>query len=289
MRYSTSALLLSLLLLSGAARAQSLEVPNFEYAKDLCELREENRVFVHAPLSTREKIVKELRHRSDLFIVERPEEADFLLLFTYTPFADGSQDGNPLEANGPMAARAELTVVKFIKRSEEQVRPRILFFWSEQKSFHSVPIPLRGLSLNGFAMPRSGKSAATELIARLTLWAIHKRWPRNFYFDQFTNQLTISMGGKFEVDGTKAFLKELKTARGDAYMYKCARQPALLPAEGAIPKAPMPRIVIPDSIVTADRPPSEVTLGHPLIQNRPMLEEGRPRFIKRSRKRRKRH
>src|SRR5438105_5442462 len=44
-----------------------------------------------------------------------------------------------------------------------QVRPRILFYWSGQKSFHSIPLPLTGLSPNGFAMPRSGRSAAEEL------------------------------------------------------------------------------------------------------------------------------
>ncbi|HMG73156.1 MAG TPA: hypothetical protein VK582_06600 [Pyrinomonadaceae bacterium] len=66
--------LLVLLFLVGAAatHAQSLEMPKIEYANDLCELRIENRVFVQAPLSTRQALVKELREHSDLVIVERP-------------------------------------------------------------------------------------------------------------------------------------------------------------------------------------------------------------------------
>jgi hypothetical protein len=280
--------LFMLLLLSGAAHAQTMETPNIEYPNDLCALRAENRVFVHAPLSTRQKILKELSKHSDLLIVERPEEADFLILFTYTPFSDGSEDGNPLDGSGAITARAELTVVKFVNRSEEQVRPRVLFYWASQKSFHSIPIPLRGLSPNGFALPTSGKSAGGELIVRLAMWLIHKKWPRTFYFDQFTNQLTISTGGKLEIKGTKAFLNELKTARSDAYASRCVSRPALPLAAPEIPTRPAPHVVFPDPPAPAE-PPS-LTEGpqeaHPPTGNGPPSGEVRPRSVKRSRKER---
>jgi hypothetical protein len=271
------------LLLYGAAHAQGLEVPNIEYPNDLCELRRENRVFIHAPLATRQKLLKELREHSDLSIVERPEDADFLLLFTYTPFSDGTEDGGPPDAGGAMAARAELTVVKFVSRREEQARPRILFYWSEQKSFHSVPIPLKGLSPTGFASPRSGKSAAEELIVRLTLWAIHKKWPHNFYFDQFTNQLTISTGGKLEANGAKAFVKELKNARSDEYARRCAPRPVQPPDVGILPTSPTLRTV-PDPAATAEPYPTQRPGAYPPIKERPQLNEGRPRSVRRSKK-----
>lgn len=280
-------LLLLMLLLatfSGAAGAQTVEVPNVEYTNDLCELRGDNRVFVHAPLSTRQKIVKELREHSSLFVVERPEEADFMLLFTYTPFADDLTDGNPPDASGALAARAELTAVKFVNRGEGQVRPRIIFYWSEQKSFHSVPIPLRGLSPNGFAAPRSGKSAAGELIARLALWAIHKKFPRTFYFDQFSNQLTISTGGRLEVNGAQAFLKELKNARSDAYALRCVPKPSPPSAEGAMPAAHTPFLVIHDPLGVAEPLPDEPLRLYSPAENGPPLNEGRPRSVKNSKK-----
>ena len=290
MNYGTRTFLLfMLLLLSVVANAQTLEVPNIEYPNDPCELRNENNVFVHAPLSVRQRIVKELREHSNLFIVERPEEADFLLLFTYTPFAEGSADDSPPDVNGMTPARAELTAVKFVTRSEDQVRPRILFYWSAQKSFHSIPLPLSGLSPNGFAMPRSGKSAAGELIARFLIWAVHKSWPRTLYFDPFSNQLTISMDGKLEVKGIKAFIKELKNARSDAYVLRCTPQPTVAPVESAAPAIPLPSIVFPDTPSAVERPPAEWPQGSLLIQNRPVPNEGRPRSVKRSKKAGKGH
>ena len=277
-------LLFMLLLLSGAAGAQTFEVPNVEYPNNLCELRGDNRVFVNAPLSTRQKIVKELRGHSGLFVVERPEEADFMLLFTYTPFADDSMGGNPPDASGALASRAELTVVKFVNRGEEQVRPRILFYWSEQNSFHNVPLPLKGVSAAGFAAPRSGKGAAAELVARLALWAIHKKWPRTFYFDQFSNQLTISTGGRLEVKGAQAFLKELNNARSNAYALRCVSKPSPPANEGAIPAATTPLLVIPDPTRAAETLPDESLRLHPPAENVPPLREGRPRSVKNPKK-----
>lgn len=234
-----------MLLLAAVAvnNAQTFEVPNIEYPNDLCELRDENRVFVHAPLNTRQKIVKELRERSSLLIVERPEEADFLLLFTYAPFVDGSSDGTPSDANG---VRAELAVVKFVTDPEGKARPRILFYWSAQKSSRSIPVPFTGISPSGFATSRSGKGAAAELIMRLALWAAHKKFPTRFYFDQFTNQLTIRMGGTLEVKGIKAFLQSLKNARSDAYARRCLGPP---------------KLHIPRYIISPQPSPSRVTRG----------------------------
>lgn len=280
--FGVRAILLCMVLpLAGAAVAvaQSFEVPNVEYANDKCELRAENRVFVQAPLETHQKIVKVLREHSDLQIVERPEEADFMLLFTYTPFADGSPGDSPLEVSGAMTARAELAAVKFVNHSEGQLRPRILFYWTARKSFRSLPIPMQGLSPNGFAMPRSGKSAAAELIGRLALWAVNKKW-RGVYFDQFTNQLTISTGGKFEVNGAKAFLKELKDARSDAYARRCA-PPPVRPAEYTLIVRPTHRVVGPDLPTTVALPPAKrLRVYQPARNSRP-LSGRRPRTDKR--------
>lgn len=108
-------------------------------------------------------------------------------------------------------------MVKFVNYREDQVRPRILFYWSDEKSSRSVPLPFSGVSPNGFTRPRSTKSAVEELIARFAVWTFTKKWPNTFYFDALTNQLTISRGGKLETSAAKAFLKKLKEARGDSY------------------------------------------------------------------------
>ena len=276
-------LITSLLSIGALTNAQTFEVPNIEYPNDLCELRDENRVFVHAPLNTRQQIVKELREHSSLSIVERPEEADFLLLFTYSPFADGSAEGTPNDLN---AVRAELAVVKFVSKAEGQVRPRILFFWSAQKSFHSVPVPFTGISPNGFAKPHSGKSAAGELILRLTLWAVHKKWPTKFYFDQFTNQLTITMGGKLEVKGARAFLKALKNARSDGYARRCSA-PLALPTFGNVIPLGTSRLT---SALDSMKPAIPILATLPasaLLDSRQSNSDVRPRSVKRHHKRRR--
>jgi hypothetical protein len=216
-------LLLLMLLVSGAVKstAQSPEIPNIEYPTLPCELRNEHRVFVQAPLSTRDEIVKELRRHEEIIIAERPEDADYFLLFAYTFGEDG------LVETAGAVGYAEMTAVKFVRLSKDQVRPRILFHWQGKKISRSVPIPFHGLSPTGFSRPRSTGSAVTELIGRLAGWALTKRWPKTFYFDQLTNQLTISTGGKFETNGTRAFLKELKKARGESYVQRCTPPPAV--------------------------------------------------------------
>lgn len=283
MNYDVRTILLFTLLLSGAgaAGAQSFEVPNIEYPNDLCELRAENRAFVHAPLGTREKLLKELREHSDLLIVERPEEADFLLLFTYTPFYDGSADGQPPDVGGGMAARAELAAVKFVARDAGQVRPRILFYWSAQKSFRGVQLPLSGLSANGFVRPRSGRGAAAELIGRLALWAAHKRWPRALYFDQFTNQLTIASGGKLEDKAVKAFLKELKKARGDDYARRCVPRLPPPPVALSVPERRAPLAKLPGPSPEARRPPVEARPVTRHVRGRSPKRGRRPRACRR--------
>src|ERR1044071_166385 len=155
----TVLLVMLLSLATATTEAQTIEVPNIEYANNLCELRNENRVFVHAPLNTREQIVKELREHSNLLIAERPEEGDYFLMFAYTPVAEGL--GTMGEAAGA-AGYAELTAVKFVRYRKDQVRPRILFYWQGKKTSRSVPIPFNGLSSNGFSRPRSTRSAVEE-------------------------------------------------------------------------------------------------------------------------------
>jgi hypothetical protein len=294
MSYGVRTLLLCALLLSGgaAAAAQSFEVPNVEYANDLCELGSESRVFVHAPLNVREKIVKILREHSDLQMSERPEDADFILLFTYTPYAESSADGSPLDAGGAVTARAELAAVKFVRLREDQVRPRILFYWAAQRSFHNISIPLSGLSPNGFAAPRSGKSAAAELVARLALWAVHKRW-RGLSFDQLSDQLTVSKGGKFEVSAAKTFLKELKSARSEDYRRsRCAPRPAPIPAGEAAMATPTPRVAFPDPpATTVELPRAQLMPMSLRAQSRQSLSRAHSRQLGRSKKARlaKRH
>jgi hypothetical protein len=277
--------LLIMLLLPAMAvtNAQTFEFPNIEYPNDLCELREANRVFVHAPLNTRQQIVKELREHSSLSIVERPEEADFLLLFAYSQFLDESAEGTPSDLN---ATRAELAVVKFVNHKEDEVRPRILFFWSAQKSFHSVPVPFTGISPNGFAKPHSGKSAAGELILRLTLWAVHKKWPTKFYFDQFTNQLTVAMGGGLEEKGARAFLKALKHARSDDYARRCSRPLALPTFGNAIPLGTSRLTRSVESVKPANSIFGNLPATAP-VQSLQSNSEVRPRSLKRHDKRRR--
>jgi hypothetical protein len=277
-------LLITFLLSFGVlTNAQTFEVPNIEYPNDLCELRDQNRVFVHAPLNTRQQIVKELGKHSSLSIVERPEEADFLLLFTYSPFIDGSAEGTPSDLN---AARAELAVVKFVSQAEGQVRPRILFFWSAQKSFHSVSVPFTGLSPTGISKPHSGKSAAGELILRLTLWAVHKKWPTKFYFDQFTNQLTVAMGGKLEEKGARAFLKALKHARSDDYARRCSA-PITLPTFGNAVPLETSRLTRAVESVKPANPLLATLQATTPVQSSQSNSEVRPRSVKRHHKRRR--
>jgi hypothetical protein len=220
-------LLFTLLMMGVPVSFAQTAIPDVEYPTKPCELRDEHRVFVQAPLSTREEIVKKLRGRDDLVIAERPEEADYFLFFAYTPFAEGVAGG----ATGA-AARAEMTVVKFVNRGKNLVRPRILYYWGEEKSSRNVPMPFNGFSPSGFTRPHSNKSAVEQLIGRFALWALTKKWPNTFYFDQFTNQLTISRGGKLETSAAKAFLKKLKEARSDSYARECVQaQTPLLPAD----------------------------------------------------------
>jgi hypothetical protein len=215
--YRTFLLVMLLLPVAVATNAQ-FDVQNIEYANTLCELRIDNRVFVQAPLNTRGELVKEIRKHSDLVIVERPEESDFFLTFTYS--VPGADSGNALVDGNAQIALAEMVVFKFVNNKEKGTRPRVLGHWSNQKRVHSVPIPFQPLT-EGFQKSRSGRSAAEEIIGRIALWAIGRKWPDHLHFDQLTNQLTINLGGKLERKGAKWFLKELKTVRSDSYAAQC--------------------------------------------------------------------
>jgi hypothetical protein len=201
--------------------------------------------------------VKELRRHTAIIIAERPEEADYFLLFAYRPVADGLGGSFTAETSGA-TGYAEMIAVKFVRSQKDQVRPRILFYWQGKKTSHSIQLPLSDVSPNGLSQPRSTKSAVEELIGRLVGWAITKKWPNTFHFDQFTNQLTISTGGKFETSGAKAFIKELKKARGDSYALKCA--PPLLPT-GILPAQPL---LWPDAPVAV--PPLPLPVERPRVR-----------------------
>jgi hypothetical protein len=239
-------------------------------------------VFVEAPLNTRQEIVKELRRNEDIVIAERPEDADYFLFFAYAPIAEGLGGSSTGETVGT-AGYAEMTVVKFVNAQKDQKRQRILFYWQGKKTSHSVPLPFHGLSPNGFSRPRSTKSAVEELIGRFFGWAITKKWPKTFYFDQFTNQLTISTGGKFETSAAKAFIKELKNAQGDAYAQKCT-QP-LLHADTPLAQLSL-WLDVPDAPVVV--PPPTVPVKRPRVrspsQSRPRVGGARSRSFKHSKK-----
>ncbi|MBC8029217.1 MAG: hypothetical protein H7Z16_03825 [Pyrinomonadaceae bacterium] len=67
---------LFLLTLAGTfiSAAQTFEMPNVEHPKLPCEVKNEHRVFVHAPLSTRQEIMRELSRDGQIVIAERSEE-----------------------------------------------------------------------------------------------------------------------------------------------------------------------------------------------------------------------
>lgn len=274
-------LILLTLVGASASAAQSLEMPNIEHPKFPCELRNEHRVFVHAPLSTRQQIVKELSKDSRLVIAERPEEADYFIIFAYTAVADASA-GFAGDAAGA-AGHAEMTAVKFVRYRDEQVRPRILFYWQGERKTRSVPLPLSGMTANGFAAPRSTKSAVEELIGRFALWALTKKWPHTFSFDQFTNQLTINTGGKFEKSGAKAFLKGLKEARGDSYAPRCTTP---LPPADLLSASPSRWFDAPaEPVATPPRTlPLESPKAQPQTRSRPPGGFRRPRTFRRVKK-----
>jgi len=274
---------LILLTLAGAtaSAAQSFEMPNVEHPKTPCELRNEHRVFVHAPLSTRQEIVRELSKDDRLVIAERPEEADYFLVFAYTAVADPSA-GFAGDAVGA-AGHAEMTAVKFVRYHEEKVRPRILFYWQGERKTRSVPLPFRGMTANGFAAPRSTKSAVEELIGRFAVWALTKKWPHTFSFDQFTNQLTINTGGKFEKSGAKAFLKQLKEARGDSYALRCMTP---LPPANVLPVSPSHWFdALVEPVATPPRTlPSKSPKAQPQTRSRPPGSFTRPRTFRQAKK-----
>jgi hypothetical protein len=140
------------------------------------------------------------------------------------------------------------------------------------------------MSGSGFTRPHSNRGAIEELIVRLALWGVGKKWPNTFYFDQFNNQLTISTSGKLETKGAKAFLKELKNARSDSYAYRCVTPPTLPMPANAIPARLSPLNVIPvspDKVVSLS---DEWLQIQPTIQSRPRYIDGRPLSVKRTKK-----
>lgn len=223
MKLTVRTFLSVMLLLAGAAlaNAQSFDLPDIEYANNLCELRSENRVFVHAPLNTRQELVNELRKHSDLVIVERPEEAEFFIMFAYSLAVADSPSALGLANAGN--GGAEMAVLKYVSNQKDGKRPRILSQWSGNESIQTFPLPFSSISSTGFVGPPSGKRALGEIIARFALWLVGKKSKR-LEFDQFTNQLTINMGGKLEKQAAKAFLRELKNARSSSYASRCMDQ-----------------------------------------------------------------
>jgi hypothetical protein len=224
MKFVRTFSLVALLLGAVAAKAQP-EMPSREYAKDPCELRTDNRIFVEAPLKTRGSILKELSQHSNLSVVERPEEADFFLIFSYAGAEAASS--NALANSNLETLSAEMTVLKYVSNQKGGTRQRILLYWSEQRSIHTVHIPFSLVSSTGLNMPRSSKSLLAEIVGRGILWGVSKVWSKRFQFDPLSDQLTLNVNEKLEISAIKWFLKELKNVRSSSNNHQCKSEPLL--------------------------------------------------------------
>lgn len=203
---------------AGSAAAQTVfEMPKIEYANDLSELRL-RRVFVYSsdPVS-RQALVKELtRERGLLDIVERAEDADFLVVYETPP-------GEGTDAFAAPAGRATVTGTLLVYRLIETcdgTHPRVLFATRKTKTVHGgIPLPLTPLSRGEFGpsgltpTPLSRRRVGAELAVRGGLFLIGKLFPNSVRFDQLNGSLSVSSGGKVEAMLAKELLKQVKKAR----------------------------------------------------------------------------
>jgi hypothetical protein len=218
-------LVLSCLISSSTTTAQiPFEDPDVEYANDLRELGTLRKVFVHSmpdPLA-RQAIVKELNRERGLFeIVERPEDAEFYLVFyglngeSADPFAT-SMGGGPVTTSGTLAAYRQVETC-------DGSRPRVLFITRKLRVIHAgIVVPLTPLNQGGLSSlnqpgisprPFSGKRLGTEFVVRLGLFLLGKRFPSTLNFDQVNSSLSVSFSNKPEVQAAREFVLQVKEAR----------------------------------------------------------------------------
>jgi hypothetical protein len=238
-------LLIALLVMCGLAcgntvAAQTpLEVPEIEYSNDLSELRTLRRVFVHStpdPVS-RQAILKELKRENGLLeVVERPEDAEFYLVFYGSP-GEGEDSFAGPEGMGQATTTGTLVAFRQVKTCDG-FRPRVLFITRKSKTVHggiALPLALTNqgglspLSQGGPSPRRLSKGAVSaELGVRLVLFLFGKKFPRALRFDQLNNNLSVSFDREVETQATREFLRQVKKAREEQPQFYV--EPSLTPA-----------------------------------------------------------
>ncbi|HEX8136784.1 MAG TPA: hypothetical protein VF544_04260 [Pyrinomonadaceae bacterium] len=206
--------------LASPGAAQSLsERPQPEYANDLSELRL-RRVYVYSadPVS-RQNIVKELRRERGLLdIVERAEEADFLILYE-GPMGEGADPFAAAAGMGSVTATGTLVAYRLIE-SCGGVRTRILYATRKAKTVYGgIPVPLTPLNRVELAQnefnprPFSTKRLGAELAARGVLFGLGKLFPSIFRANPIEGTVSLSFSGSPEHMVVAEFLKRVKEAR----------------------------------------------------------------------------
>jgi hypothetical protein len=204
-----------------AAAAQNLpEVPKVEYANDLSELRL-RRVYVYSadPVS-RQAVVKQLRRERGLLdIVERAEDADYLLVYE-GPVGEGADPFSAASAGlGRATATGTLVAYRLVEGCDG-VRTRVLFATRKTKTVHGgIPLPLTPLSRGAFGQsdfaprPSSGKRLGAELAARGALFLIGKIFPDFLRANPLEGSVALSFSGTPEAMVVGEFIERVKEAR----------------------------------------------------------------------------
>jgi hypothetical protein len=202
------------------ATAQDLfEKPRVEYANDLSELRL-RRVYVYsADPVLRQAVVKELRReRSLLDIVERAEDADYLIRYE-GPMDEGADPFDAAAGMGRATATGTLTAYRLVE-SCDGVRTRVLFVTRKIKTVYGgIPLPLTALNRGGFAQsefnprPHSAKRVGTELAVRGGLFLLGKVFHNFLRANPVEGSLSISFSGTPEGMVVREFIEQVKKAR----------------------------------------------------------------------------
>lgn len=240
---------------AGLSAAQPFKPPaDIEYG-DLSELGQPARIFVHSTPDAyaRVAIVKELeRHPEFVVVVGRPEDAQAYLLY-YGPGVEEGASVLRAEGAGEVNLSGTLVVFRMVEGCQGE-RPRQLFIDRRVKTV-SARLPLPLTAMNGFAaqgpgIPRpSGKALGAELVVRLGLFLMQKKYPGAVNFDQGTATLALSFSQKAEKQTAKSLIEALKKARkarpyvGAGHTWVTPGAPSglsLSSAYGAAPDAPLP-------------------------------------------------
>lgn len=202
------------------AAAQDLsEMPKVEYANDLSELRL-RRVYVYsADPILRQAVVKELRRERGLLdIVERAEDADYLIRYE-GPMGEGVDPFDAAAGMGRATATGTLTVYRLVERCDG-VNTRILFATRKSKTVYGgIPLPLTALNRGGFGQsefnprPLSTKRLGVELAARGGLFLLGKVFPNFLRANPVEGSLSLSFSRTPEGMVVREFIERVKEAR----------------------------------------------------------------------------